>query len=151
MRKPLAVYTWTIKTVLLHLYLPLVGAKQKGRCTMNKKLWLLILAWIAFIVLMNVVNAYAKLTWDEVSTEVKDRPGAIAYIQWLNNVNYGGHSDWRLPTKKEVTGKKGQQFDATVWTISPCFSAYPCLKPIKSGDGPDLQGGAYHVLPVRGY
>lgn len=34
-----------------------------------------------------------KMSWDEFNT---------SYISWLNEKNYGGFSDWRVPSKDEL-------------------------------------------------
>jgi len=69
------------------------------------------------------------LQWSEIATQIMRQQEAIDYC---NNLNEGGHSDWRLPNIDELSTKllkfcsKGISSECKVSEINKCLSAKDC-------------------------
>ncbi|MCI0618885.1 DUF1566 domain-containing protein, partial [bacterium] len=112
-----------------------------------------------------IIDHTADLTWQQSGSEkIMTYDSANAYIAQLRRENYGGHSDWRLPTLEEAMSlmqpEKNMnglyidpEFDRTqswIWTADTSSTGLAWV--VYFGDGfcghYQVKGG-YHVRAVR--
>ena len=62
-----------------------------------------------------VIDTHTQLEWPRncnIKMRLLTLPRADDYIKWLNKVNYAGHNDWRMPTRKELLQLAGYNKEA---------------------------------------
>jgi len=72
-----------------------------------------------------IIDENSGLTWQQSGSESMEHKEAHAYIEELNNTNYAGYSDWRLPTLEEAMSLMEPLKNEAGLNIDPIFDKNP--------------------------